>query len=133
MFNNSAIVGLSSLGRIEIIKTFYSFNTENCIPVSNFNSEFRVFNCIHSKLQVSTSKYKYRCAETASILIPAGYYKSISLQNSNQRDGVFYKRYNCHFYYQPKKKTEFQIFRKNLHFQAALQSMRPTSLVHQAM
>lgn len=55
IFSNSAILGLSSLGKVEIIKTFYSFNTENSILVSNYNSEFRVFNCIHSKLQVNTS------------------------------------------------------------------------------
>lgn len=55
IFNNRAILGLNSLGRVEIIKTFYSFNTENHILVSNYDSDLRVFNCIHSRLQVSTS------------------------------------------------------------------------------
>lgn len=81
MFNNSAILGLSSLGRVDITKTFYSFNNENCILVSNYDSEFSFQLYPH---QIA-SKYKFHSTETVSIFIPADYYKFISLQNSNQR------------------------------------------------
>lgn len=51
-FNNSANSGFSSPNRAESIRTFSSFYTENHWVKLLLS---RVFNCIHRKLQISTS------------------------------------------------------------------------------
>lgn len=110
MFNNSAILGLSSLGRVDITKTFYSFNNENCIIVSNYDSEF------------SFQLYPHQIACTSSTLLrlcPYSYLQTIinlfrcKIQT---RDRLFYKRFNCHFLLSSQKENSFRALERTSTF-----------------